>query len=238
VYHRDGAAWAEEQKLLASDGAEGHRFGWSVALSGELALIGSVSDDVNGSRSGSAYLFRHSGTRWVETQNLIASDGEAGDGFGGSIALARSVAVSGATNDGFSDIPAAYVYDLVTNELADLDVRPRSANNRINVAARGVVRVAIHGSDELDVNEVDLSTLQLGPNGAAPLPNSSRTRIRDRDLGDVDGDALADLVMRFRISELGLDLGDTEACIRGRLLDGTAFDGCDRIQTFIRSDAR
>ncbi|HXV35624.1 MAG TPA: FG-GAP repeat protein, partial [Myxococcota bacterium] len=178
------------------------------------------------------------GTRWVETQNLIASDGEAGDEFGGSLALAGSMAVSGATNDGFSDIPAAYVYELVTDELVEVDVKPRRATNRIDLAARGVVRVAICGSDELDVSEIDLSTLQFGPNGAPPLPNSDRKRILDRDLLDVDGDARTDLVRRFRISALGLELGDTEACIRGRLLDGTAFDGCDRIQTVISSDPR
>lgn len=44
-------------KLTAPDGFARDRFGASVALSGDFALIGSVSDDDKGSDSGSAYLF-------------------------------------------------------------------------------------------------------------------------------------------------------------------------------------
>jgi hypothetical protein len=47
----------EVAKLTASDGAGGDYFGWSVSLSGGLALVGAPYDDDNGSYSGSAYLF-------------------------------------------------------------------------------------------------------------------------------------------------------------------------------------
>ncbi len=45
-------------KLTASDGAAGDDFGWSVALSGNLALIGAHWDDDNDFKSGSAYFIR------------------------------------------------------------------------------------------------------------------------------------------------------------------------------------
>jgi hypothetical protein len=47
----------EMAKLLASDGAHSDYFGYSVAIDGNLAIIGAPGDDDNGSNSGSAYIF-------------------------------------------------------------------------------------------------------------------------------------------------------------------------------------
>jgi hypothetical protein len=47
----------EEQKLLASDGAEDDRFGVSVSISGNVALVGAYLDDENGTNSGSVYVY-------------------------------------------------------------------------------------------------------------------------------------------------------------------------------------
>ncbi len=57
VFRWNGSAWVQEQKLLASDGATGDRFGTSVAISGATAIVGAPYDDDNGGDSGSAYLF-------------------------------------------------------------------------------------------------------------------------------------------------------------------------------------
>ncbi len=46
VFTRDGAgAWSQQIKLLASDGAGGDLFGYSVALDGDTAVIGALGDD-------------------------------------------------------------------------------------------------------------------------------------------------------------------------------------------------
>ncbi|MBN2822340.1 MAG: FG-GAP repeat protein, partial [Coriobacteriia bacterium] len=50
------------QKALAPDGATNDYFGYSVAISGDTAVIGAYGDDDNGSNSGSAYVFTRSGT--------------------------------------------------------------------------------------------------------------------------------------------------------------------------------
>ena len=59
VFTRSGSTWTEQAKLLASDGAAGDYFGYSVSLSsdGSTALVGANGDDDKGSDSGSAYLF-------------------------------------------------------------------------------------------------------------------------------------------------------------------------------------
>ena len=89
-------ALEEEAKLLASDGATGDYFGWSVALSGDYALVGAYKDDDNGSSSGSAYVFVRSGSSWSQQAKLLASDGAADDRFGYSVALSGDYALVGA----------------------------------------------------------------------------------------------------------------------------------------------
>ena len=78
---RAGTAWLERQKLLASDGLAQDWFGYSVSISGDLAIVGAEWDDDNGSSSGSAYIFKCDGTNWVQQQKLLASDGASYDLF-------------------------------------------------------------------------------------------------------------------------------------------------------------
>ncbi len=88
-----------EVKLTASDGASTDEFGRAVALDGDVALVGSPYDDQNGADSGSAYVFRQSGTAWLEEQKLIASDGTSNDFAGFAVALSGDVAIVGASGD-------------------------------------------------------------------------------------------------------------------------------------------
>ncbi len=119
VFRYNGATWVEEQELLASDSAFRDGFGWSVSISGDVALIGAPGDDDNGSGSGSAYLFRFDpGTsQWIEDTKLTASDAAVADNFGFAVVVSGDTAVITAPgNDdacpGFPtcDSGAAYVF--------------------------------------------------------------------------------------------------------------------------------
>ena len=66
VFTRDGTSWTQQVKLLASDGAFGDIFGWSVSLYGDTALIGAYGDDDNGDDSGSAYMFNYSDLIFIQ----------------------------------------------------------------------------------------------------------------------------------------------------------------------------
>jgi hypothetical protein len=98
---------AGQLKLTASDGAAGDQFGYSVALDGDNIVIGSVTDDDNGSDSGSAYAYRWNGTSYDEYK-LIASDGAEYDYFGYSISIDGDNIVAGAGGDDGGG--SAYVY--------------------------------------------------------------------------------------------------------------------------------
>ncbi len=99
----------EIAKLLASDGEDNDRFGISVAVSGDTALIGARGDN---NRSGSAYVFTRSGGTWSEQAKLTASDAAADDAFGGSVAISGDTVVVGADgdDDAGSNSGSAYVF--------------------------------------------------------------------------------------------------------------------------------
>ena len=106
VFLRSGSAWTQEQRFVASDGAAGDVFGWSVSLAGDRALVGAPGND--GGR-GAAYIFVRSGSAWTEEQELVANDGAAFDNFGNAVSLAGDRALVGAYwNDEFRG--AAYVF--------------------------------------------------------------------------------------------------------------------------------
>jgi uncharacterized repeat protein (TIGR01451 family) len=111
VFVRSGAAWTEQQKLLAPDAASNDSFGWSVSVSGDTAVIGAMEDDhAGGSNAGSAYVFARAGTTWSLEQKLIASDAAANDEFGYSVSIYGDTVVCGAPGPFITINGWAYVF--------------------------------------------------------------------------------------------------------------------------------
>ncbi len=114
IFVRTGTTWRQQAKLTAADGAADDRFGRSVALVGDVAVIGAMFQDDNGENSGSAYVFTRSGTVWSQEAKLTAADGAAGDVFGFSVALSGDTAVIGAArnDDNGNEAGSAYIFDI------------------------------------------------------------------------------------------------------------------------------
>ena len=110
VFVRSGAGWIQQAKLLATDGAAYDNFGYSVALSGETALVGAPGGNAE---QGSAWVFTRSGADWSQQAHLTASDGAAGDWFGYRVAISSDTALVGSpqqTVGGNADQGSAYVF--------------------------------------------------------------------------------------------------------------------------------
>jgi hypothetical protein len=93
VFTISGSNWTQQAKLTASDGVAHDRFGWSVSVSGDTALIGASGYN---SYQGAAYVFTRSGSSWTQQAKLTASDGEQGDNFGYSLFVSGDTALIGA----------------------------------------------------------------------------------------------------------------------------------------------
>ena len=114
VFKRSGTSWSQQSKIVANDGAADDNFGYSVSISGDYALIGAYGDDDKGSISGSAYVFKRSGTSWTQQSKLLASDGVGGDYFGISVSIDGDYALIGARyqdNTKGTNAGAAYFFD-------------------------------------------------------------------------------------------------------------------------------
>jgi FG-GAP repeat len=112
VFAKPTGGWVdmiETQKLLASDGTSGDRFGVGAAIDGNTVIIG--ADQIN-TGPGKAYVFELQSGTWVQTSILTPSDGSAGDRFGFAVAVRGGLAVVGAFRD--DDVVAnsgsAYVF--------------------------------------------------------------------------------------------------------------------------------
>jgi hypothetical protein len=114
VFVRSGVTWSQQAHITASDGAANDNFGYSVAISGDTAVVGAYYDDVGGNMDqGSAYVFIENGNTWPERAHLTASDA-AFDNFGVSVSINGNTALVGAYSDDVganTDQGSAYIYD-------------------------------------------------------------------------------------------------------------------------------
>jgi len=97
IFTRSGTSWSQQQKLVASEGADGDRFGYAVALDGDTAIIMAPEATVNDRSSfGAAYVFVRNGDSWSQQQLLAPSGGN----LLGSVALNGDTAIVGNLNGG------------------------------------------------------------------------------------------------------------------------------------------
>lgn len=106
--------WINRQKIIASNGIPYDRFGWSVCIKGDYAIIGAVPvglSDFN-NEPGKAYIFKRTGEIWTEEEILTAPDGKSRDQFGCSVSIDGDYAVIGAKwIDNYPKKGAVYVFE-------------------------------------------------------------------------------------------------------------------------------
>ena len=112
VFIRSGTSWSQQAKLVASDAAASDYAGWSVAIDGDTLVVGAYGEDTGGSSAGAAYVFTRSGTTWSQQAKIQASDAQANDQFGGSVAIEGDTIVVAARleDTGASAAGSVYVF--------------------------------------------------------------------------------------------------------------------------------
>lgn len=105
-----------------------------------------------------------------------------------------------------------------------IDIKPGSDPNAVNRNAKGVIPVAILGSESFDVGAIDVTSLQFGPGHAPPVHDLLDGAVYTQHLQDVNADGWMDLVVHFSIQAAALAVGDTQATL---YFDADVECGCD-----------
>jgi len=108
----------------------------------------------------------------------------------------------------------------------DLDIKPGSYPNSINTKSKGVISVALLGTDTFDVTTVDVTTLRFGPSDALPAHNLTDAEVYAEHLQDVNYDGYIDLVSHYRTKQTGIAVGQILAELD---YDGSTVDDSIRV---------
>lgn len=109
----------------------------------------------------------------------------------------------------------------------DIDVKPGSDPNSINLDSNGLIPVAILSSQDFDATNVDPDTVMLAGAGVELRGKGSKYMAHEED---VNGDGLVDLVVQ--IGTANLDPGifqDGYVILTGETFDNVSFEGEDEI---------
>ena len=119
-YDETTETWTmEEQVELTSDSVAQAEFGYAVAISGDVVVVGARKDSEKGLYSGSVYVFINNGSTWIRKAKLYAGDALGGEKFGSSVAIDGDTIVVGAIYGGEGDLQtgSVYVFEYNHNDL-------------------------------------------------------------------------------------------------------------------------
>lgn len=114
IYRFDGFSWELDQAIPNPEPSPAEWFGISVAVSGEVAVVGAWGEKTDGViESGAAYVYRYDGTSWQLDGALPNPDPDEHDMYAWSVSAWNDVVVVGAYQDDpgeITDAGSAYVF--------------------------------------------------------------------------------------------------------------------------------
>lgn len=171
VFEHTSGGWQERARLAPSDGQSGDAFGWSVALSGDFALIGAPGDDDQGFDAGTAFVFQRVGSSWSEFDKLTGSIVDAQDAFGSSVAIDNGIAFVGAPlADGVASNSGAVFFFLqsgpIFGEFQVLTASDGDAGDQFGIALDMQWGIAVIGAARDDSPGADSGSAYVFTQGA------------------------------------------------------------------------
>ena len=169
-------------------------FGWSVAVDGDVAVVGAPGDELETRLPGAAYVFTRESGVWTRVAELTASDGSDGDRFGVSVAVDGDTIVVSAKNHGVDSVDHGAVYVFAkpdsgwadANETAKLTPSDGADHDRfgakVALAGDTVVVGAPHDDDGEDNRSVGSAYVFIKPGtGWADATETAKLTASDGD---------------------------------------------------------
>ena len=111
-----------------------------------------------------------------------------------------------------------------------IDILPGISPNVIKLSGKGLtVTVGLLSTPTFDARTATTSSLCFGDEGAPAQRDC--TLAKPAVVKDLDRDGDLDLSLVFDTAQTGIDAGDTQACLTGRVTSGRTITGCDAIVT-------
>lgn len=173
VFVREADTWVQQQKLEPSTLGADSGFGFSLALRGDVLVVGASDSELSGGPYAErAIVFSRSNGQWQESATLSAPDGASGDLFGSVLAVSESDIAVGASRHA-EDRGAVYVF-----RTADFSLRQKVAladgvaGDRFGsglAALPGMLAVGASGADRAAINAGATFLFDLTDLGATPV---------------------------------------------------------------------
>jgi len=195
VFTRSGAAWSQQSKLVASDAAAGDIFGDSIAIDGDVVVIGAPRADSttimgdpalnedSGADSGVAYVFGRVGTTWSQSDILVASDEAGTDKFGDDVDIEGGRIIIGSSGDSslFGSAEGS-VFSFANNGAGWVEETKYTASNGVgsdqlglSVALSGTNIVAGAPNVDIDIDNQDSGAAYVFNTTGTPIPGTAPT---------------------------------------------------------------
>lgn len=113
IFFRNGGAWTQQAKLVATDETMGDWYGVSVAIDGNYAVVGAPESTVGATQyKGAAYVYVRSGTNWIRQAKLHDLESVGGTGYGLSVSISGDFILVGAPYSKVKEVTqgATFVY--------------------------------------------------------------------------------------------------------------------------------
>jgi hypothetical protein len=106
IFVRSGTSWSQQYILESTDTLSGDDFGWSVSISGDTVVVGSIYHDVNGVNNvGALYIYERNGTNWDFVTKKIDSTANQNTYLAWSVSISGDYILSGTHSQGNSVYP-------------------------------------------------------------------------------------------------------------------------------------
>jgi hypothetical protein len=189
VFEHDGTGFVETHKLVPTSTPATATLGWSVAISGDVVVVGDPNQDSPNSDAGAAYVFRLNGTTFTEEARLLAIDPMDSAKFGYAVATNSTAVAVGAPFRSTPD-PAVYVYEKVGTAWDNENKISQGVANWFGAAiAMDGSKLAVGASHDATVG-VDAGAVFLYEGSGIDF-NLQATLTSGAEAGDVLGNSVA-----------------------------------------------